>query len=108
MNETTLSPDQQRALKAKAHALNPVVMIAGKGLTENVWMEIENALRVHELIKIKISGYEKDERMELSTLILEKTQASFIQAIGHVLVIYRKNEEKARKAIRPKTHGGKK
>ena len=99
-----LTQEQKRALKSKAHALNPVVMIADKGLNPNVLAEIHQALKVHELIKVKVSGYEKDERVELAAEIVEKTEAALVQMIGHVLVLYKKNEEKSEKELHPKVH----
>jgi RNA-binding protein len=100
----TLTQDQKRSLKSKAHALNPVVMIAGKGLTPAVLAEVHQALLVHELIKVKVSGYEKEERTAIANEICEQTQAALVQQIGHVLVLYKKNEQKVEKDLRPKTH----
>ncbi|HEX5128081.1 MAG TPA: YhbY family RNA-binding protein, partial [Rhodocyclaceae bacterium] len=39
-----LSPTQRRELRARAHALHPVVSIAGKGLSAAVLKEIELSL----------------------------------------------------------------
>ena len=48
-----LTPTQRKALKAKAHKLEPVVQIGAKGLTEEVIAEIDRALKAHELIKVR-------------------------------------------------------
>jgi RNA-binding protein len=98
-----LTQDQKKALKSKAHALNPVVMIAGNGLSQNVLNEINQALDCHELIKIKISGFEREEKLEMATEICEKFNAALVQVIGHVIVIYKKNAKKSEKKIQPKT-----
>lgn len=81
-------------LKRKAHSLNPVISIGNKGLTENVFAEIDIAIKSHELIKIKISGAEKDERLEIIEKIVNTTKAELIQTIGSIAVIYKKNLEK--------------
>jgi RNA-binding protein len=79
-------------------------MVAGNGLSENVLNEINVALIAHELIKVRISGFERDERLAMANEICEKFGAALIQTIGHVVVLYKKNEKKAeKKAIRPKT-----
>lgn len=39
-------------LKARAHHLNPVVMIGQHGLTDSVIKETDAALTAHELIKV--------------------------------------------------------
>tara|TARA_B110000879_G_C11142222_1_gene500850 strand:- start:117 stop:440 length:324 start_codon:yes stop_codon:yes gene_type:complete len=89
-----LSNQAIKDLKGKAHALNPVVSIGNKGLTENVYNEINIAIKSHELIKLKISGVEKDERNTLIQDIVSKTKAELIQTIGSVAVIYKKNLDK--------------
>lgn len=83
----------QKQLKAKAHALKPVVMIGQKGLTDAVLLEIEQALVDHELIKIKIRAL-KPERQTICQRIVESTQADLIGLIGQVAIFYRKSKDK--------------
>ncbi len=68
-------------------------MIGQSGLTEAVLSEIELALDNHELIKIKIQSDDRDLRSQISAEICSKTEAEFIQSIGKIIVIYRKNPE---------------
>jgi RNA-binding protein len=89
---------QLRELKAKAHSLNPIVMIGQSGLTIAVSAEIEQALNHHELIKVKIRA-ERDERKLISEKICADAGAILIQSIGQVLVIYRLNPDKHRPAV---------
>ncbi|MBM3374252.1 MAG: YhbY family RNA-binding protein, partial [Betaproteobacteria bacterium] len=44
-----LTPAERRALKARAHHLQPVVIIGDAGLTPAVLGEIDRALTSHEL-----------------------------------------------------------
>ncbi len=55
----------KQSLKAKAHHLKPVILLGAKGLTPAVIEETNNALLIHELIKVKISGAEKEIGMRL-------------------------------------------
>ncbi len=84
---------QIKSFKAKAHNLNPVVMVGQAKLNAAVLAEIEIALDVHELIKIKIRA-EKEERLHISQQICKDTGATLIQAIGQIIVVYRKNPKK--------------
>jgi RNA-binding protein len=88
-----LSKDQIKQFKAKAHDLKPVVMIGGKGLTEAVIKEINIALDVHELIKVKAAQLERDHKQALADEICEQTGCEFVQNIGGVFVFYRKKKE---------------
>ncbi len=90
----TITNKQQRELKAKAHHLKPVIMLGTQGLTKNVLAAIDEALLTHELIKIKLPAADKASRTELNQQICSSTTAEQVQAIGRVLVIYRKKPEK--------------
>jgi RNA-binding protein len=88
-----LSSKQISHLRALAHNLNPVVMIGSNGLTESVLQEINNSLKAHELIKIKVQGDSRDTRVALLQEICEKTGAVAVHHIGKQLVIYRQAEK---------------
>lgn len=83
----------RQKLKAQAHHLKPVIQLGAKGLTEAVIEETKVALKAHELIKIKISGQEKDDRKEIAQEICEQIDADLVQLIGNIAVIYKENED---------------
>ena len=88
-----LSPIERKKLKARAHALNPIIHLGGKGLTETVIAEIGRALDAHELIKVRAGGMERDAREAALAEICGRLAAQPVQHIGKVLVVYRKKPE---------------
>jgi RNA-binding protein len=90
-----LSPIERKKLKARAHALNPIVHIGGKGLTEAVIAEIGHALDAHELIKVRAAGMERDEREAAYAEIGSRLNAQAVQHIGKVFVFYREKPEES-------------
>ena len=88
-----LSPAERKELKARAHKLEPVVLIGAKGLTDEVVKEVELALKAHELIKVRAPGLERDARAVTFQALCERTGAEAVQEIGKVCVIYRKRDE---------------
>ena len=86
-----LTPAERRLLKAYAHKLHPVVMIGGKGLTEAVLRAIDENLKSHELIKVKVGGEDRTARDAVLARICEALDASPVQQIGKVVVLYREN-----------------
>ena len=88
-----LSPIERKKLKARAHALDPIIHLGGKGLTEAVLAEIGRALDAHELIKVRAGSMERDERAAAFTEICARLSAQPVQHIGKVLVVYRKKPE---------------
>ena len=91
---------QRRALRARAHALNPVVAISQNGLTESVLQEISRSLVSHELIKIRVFCDERELREQYLASICEQLDAAPIQHIGKLLVIWRPNPEAPAAAVR--------
>jgi RNA-binding protein len=90
-----LTPAQRQYLKGLAHSLSPVILIGEKGLTEAVLKETERALKAHELIKIKAGSDEKETRSQWLERICAELDASPVQQIGKILVIYRAAEKPA-------------
>jgi RNA-binding protein len=88
-----LTQAERKALKAKAHKLDPVVHIGAKGLTDEVIAEIDRALRAHELIKVRAGGMERDARDVACGSICERTGAEAVQQVGKVFVLFRKNND---------------
>lgn len=84
-----ITADQRRALRARAHALNPVVSISQNGLSEAVLQEISTSLDSHELIKIRVFSDEREVREQYLASICEQLGAAPVQHIGKVLVVWR-------------------
>jgi RNA-binding protein len=95
----TLSPSQSRYLRSLAHDLSPVVLLGNKGATEAVVKELNQALDIHELVKVKLSGGDKDEREAQIAVLTGGTQAEKIHQIGHVVVLFRRNTDEPKIAL---------
>ena len=83
----------KQTLRSQAHHLKPVVLMGSKGLTTAVIDETNIALTAHELIKVKMNGTEKADRIEMANKLCQTLPADLIQLIGNTAIIYRKNPE---------------
>lgn len=90
---STLTPIERRALRAKAHHLNPVVTVGQHGLTPAVLHEIDVALKAHELIKIRVLSDERELREAMLTRICAELEAAPVQHLGKLLIVWRKAPE---------------
>jgi RNA-binding protein len=88
-----LTARERKHLKARAHALEPVVHIGHAGLTDSLLGEIDRALTAHELIKVRAGAQDRDERAELYDELCARTGASPVQQVGKVLVLWRKRPD---------------
>lgn len=84
-----LSAALKKQYRTIGHNLNPVVTIAGNGLTEAVLTEVERALNDHELIKVKLAITDRLARQETIQTLCHTSGAELVQEIGKVALIYR-------------------
>src|SRR5471032_2960951 len=101
-----LTSAQRRALRSRAHALDPVVMVGDAGLTTPVLNAIHQNLVSHELIKIRVMADEHATRDRYLGEICTTLHAAPVQHIGKILVIFRPRPEQAvaapKKKIKPR------
>ena len=95
-----VSSDQRAELRSQAHALKPVVLIGAEGLTDAVLTEIKVHLGAHQLIKIRVFGDEREERLAIYDDICDKLNAAPIQHIGKLLVIWKPEAAQTSRAQR--------
>lgn len=68
-------------------------MIGEAGLTEAVMKEISSSLDAHGLIKVRVFGDDREERVAIYERISEELDAAPVQHIGKLLVLYRPKKE---------------
>jgi RNA-binding protein len=93
MRKMKISNKQKRWLMKQVHHLKPVVSIGQAGLTEAVLAELELALDHHELVKIKVSTGDREERDATIGAIARKTGSDPINRIGNTATFFRANPE---------------
>lgn len=96
----TLTNQQIRQFRSRAHHLKPVVSIGEKGITKNLLAELERALEDHELIKVSIAGAAKTERVILTEELCQASHATLVQMIGRISVLYRPSKKLRQKAFK--------
>jgi len=88
-----LSTRQKKHLRGLTHALQPVVIVGEKGLTDSVMAEIESALDHHELVKIRIRS-ERSQRPAMIEAIADHCAAEKVHVIGQIACFFRRNPKK--------------
>ncbi|MEP7244091.1 MAG: YhbY family RNA-binding protein [Gammaproteobacteria bacterium] len=89
-----LTEKQRRHLRGLGHALKPVIMISAAGASDAVVAETVRALNDHELIKVRVSGMERDARDAALATLASRTSSEMAGRIGHTAVLYRRHPEK--------------
>ena len=93
-----LTSAQRADLRRQAHDLSPLVHIGKNGVTEHIVNNIDQALTVHELIKVKFQDFQ-DQKRELSDQIAEQLTAGLVGLIGNMAILYRRQPDPDRRRI---------
>jgi RNA-binding protein len=90
---STLSSRERAHLKARAHALEPVVRIGQSGITPQVVAEVDRALTAHELIKVGIGAADREARTAQGAELAERVNGAVVHRVGKVLILWRARPE---------------
>ena len=93
-----LSGAQRRYLKSQAHHLKPVIRVGKSGLTDPLAESVVQALRAHELIKVKFTDL-KDRKGQLTDELGARTESHVIAILGNTSTLYRQNADPERRKI---------
>ena len=87
------SQAERKFLRGRGHALKPVVIVSGAGLTDAVLTELEGALSHHELVKVSLRIGNRERRDALLDELLDRSMATLLQRIGNMALLYRQAEQ---------------
>ncbi len=87
-----LTGKQKRSLRALGHHLNVVVQVGSDGVTDGVVAAVAQALKDHELVKVKIDDA-REGRDEAIEALAQGTQSDVAQVLGRTALFYKKREK---------------
>ena len=93
------SSAQRKELRKLAHHLEPLVWVGKDGLSEDVISATIDALKAHELIKVRLLAL-KDERKVVARDLARKTDAVLAGVVGHVVMLYREQPDPEKRRIK--------
>lgn len=94
-----LSSKDRAFLRGEAQTIDPVVMVGKEGLTEAVVLALAEALKAHELVKVKFQNH-KDEVKEIATRLEELTRCDLVATTGFTAVYYKRAEDPDKRKYR--------
>ena len=89
---------QIRKLKGLAQQRDALLTMGKEGLSPAFLRTVEDALALHELVKIRFSAH-KEEKDALAAEMAEKTGAFLVTRLGHTAVLYRPAAELGKRKI---------
>jgi len=88
---------ERAELRAEAHHLDPTVHVGQHGITHALITSLDDALRTHELVKVKLGRTAEMKPKEAAGELSGATASEVVQVIGRTATFYRHNPDIKRK-----------
>lgn len=88
-----ITTKQRAELKSIAANITPAFQVGKGGVNDAQVAQIDDYLRVHEIVKIKVLDNSLYNAREAAEEISEKIGAEVVQVIGSKAVLYKRNEK---------------
>lgn len=88
-----MTSKQRAYLRSLATSLQPIFQVGKGDISDNMTLQIGNALEARELIKVKVLENSLYTAREAAEIIAEATEADVVTVIGNKFVLYRESEK---------------
>lgn len=89
-----LKNTQKKFLKVLAHDLKPVVMIGKDGITQALIVNLKQALKAHELVKVSLLKTSPTTVNEAAVELASASKSEVVDQVGRVIVFFKQSENK--------------
>jgi RNA-binding protein len=84
---------ERAELRAEAHHLQPTVHVGQNGITPSLIGSLDDALRTHELVKVKLGKTSEIKPKDAASELASATASDVVQVIGRTATFYRENPD---------------
>ena len=88
---------ERAELRAEAHHLSATVHVGQYGLSPSLITSLDDALRTHELVKVKLGKAADLKPKDAAGQLAGATKSEVIQVIGRTATFYRENPDLKKK-----------
>lgn len=84
-----LTSKERSILRSIGNKLEPIIIIGKNGITENLIIQLDEALNARELVKGRVLPHQDFEVKTIAVELAEKVGAAVVQTIGRNILFYR-------------------
>ena len=86
-----LTSKQRAYLRGLANTMEAIFQVGKGGVNDALIAKVDDALRVRELIKVRVLETSPESVKEVAQAVAEGTKADVVQVIGSRFVLFRRN-----------------
>lgn len=84
-----LTSKERSILRSIGNKLEPILIVGKSGITENLIIQLDEALTARELLKARVLPQQDFDVKEIAENLALKTGADIVQTIGRNILFYR-------------------
>lgn len=86
-----LTSKQRAYLRGLASTYDTILQVGKGGISDNLIQQVNDAIRVRELIKLRVLDTCEYSSREVAELLAEATKSEVVQVIGSKFVLFKRN-----------------
>ncbi len=84
-----LSSKERSRLRALGNTMEPILMIGKGGISEQIVVQLEEALTARELLKARVLPHTEHDAKEIAAILAARTEAEIVQVVGNNILFFR-------------------
>jgi RNA-binding protein len=86
----------RQSLRGYGHALSVIVQVGKAGVTHALVRQVNDALAIHELIKLKVGSESPVDRFQVAERLAEEPGVEVAQILGRMILLYKRHPQEPR------------
>lgn len=88
---------RQRAyLRGLANKIDAIFQVGKNGISDNLIMQVNDALEARELIKLNVLETSPEDIQEIANTLSEATNSVLVQTVGNKITLYRARKKNSK------------
>lgn len=84
-----MTSKQRAYLRGLANKIDAIFQVGKNGISDNLMMQVNDALEARELIKLNVLETSPEDIQEIANTLSEATNSVLVQTVGNKITLYR-------------------
>lgn len=91
-----MTSKQRAYLRGLANKIDAIFQVGKNGISDNLIMQVNDALEARELIKLNVLETSPEDIQEIANTLSESTNSVLVQTVGNKITLYRARKKNSK------------
>lgn len=91
-----MTSKQRAYLRGLANKIDAIFQVGKNGISDNLMMQVNDALEARELIKLNVLETSPEDIQEIANTLSEATNSILVQTVGNKITLYRARKKNSK------------